>query len=97
MVRIKVRAQPRAPRNEVVEYRGETLRIRVKNPPEKGKANTAILELLSEFLGVSRSHVKVLRGFTSRDKLIAVESLNEEELQERLVALLERAHEKRKA
>ena len=87
MISIKVRAQPGAPRSQVVDYRNNTLRIRVKAPPQGGKANAAIVELLSEFFGVARNRIRILRGFTSRDKLVKLKTLSEEQLRERLATL----------
>ena len=87
MVSVRVRAQPGAPRSQVVDYQENTLRIRVKEPPQGGKANVAIVELLSDFFGAARSRIRILRGSASRGKLVELESLSEEQLRERLATL----------
>ena len=84
MTIIRVRAQPKASRNEVVEYRDDVLRVRVTAPPEDGKANAAVIVLLAESLGIARSRVKLTRGHASRDKLVEVESMDGVELRRRL-------------
>ena len=84
MAIIRVRAQPKASRNEVVEYRDDVLRVRVTAPPEDGKANTAVIVLLAESLGIARSRVRITRGYTSRDKLVEVESMDGAEVLRRL-------------
>lgn len=81
---IKVRVQPRASKDEVLGYRGDTLRVRVTAPPEGGKANEAVVALLAGALAVARSRVHIVRGESSRDKLVQVESLGPEEVQRRL-------------
>ena len=82
--RIRVRVQPGAPRSEVVGFLGEVLRVKVAAPPQRGKANDALVELLARTLGVPRSQVRVLKGHTSRDKLILVENLSLEQVLQQL-------------
>lgn len=84
---IKVRVQPRSSRNEVVGYQDDVLRLRVIAPPEGGKANEAVISLLAGALGVAKSQVRIVRGHTSRDKLVSVVSLTLEEVERRLEAL----------
>lgn len=84
MTIIRVRAQPKASRNEVVEYRDDVLRVRVTAPPEDGKANAAVIVLLAESLGIARTRVRLTRGHASRDKLVEVESMDGVELRRRL-------------
>jgi hypothetical protein len=83
---IEVRVQPKASKNEVLGYRGDTLRLRVKSPPEGGKANEAVIALLSEALGVGKSQVRIVRGHTLRDKVVVVASLTPEEVRQFLEA-----------
>ena len=81
---IRVRVQPKASRNQVVGYQGEALRLRVIAPPEGGKANEAVVSLLAQALAIAKSRVRIVRGHSSRDKLVAVESMTPEEAQRRL-------------
>jgi uncharacterized protein YggU (UPF0235/DUF167 family) len=60
------------------------LRLRVTAPPEGGRANEAVISLLAEALNIAKSQVKIARGHTSREKLVTVESLGQEEAQRRL-------------
>ena len=76
--------QPRASRNEIAGYRGDALRVRVTVPPEGGRANAAVIGILAEALGVAKSRVSIVRGLASREKLVAIESLSQEEVQRRL-------------
>jgi len=73
--RIPVKVQPRARRNEVVGFQGDTLRVRVTAPPDRGRANQAVVELLAESLGIAKREVALVRGAASREKLVAVEGL----------------------
>jgi uncharacterized protein (TIGR00251 family) len=83
-VNVKVRVQPKAAGNQVVGYRDDTLPLRVTAPPEAGQANAAVISLLAQTLGIAKSRVRIVRGHASRDKLVVVESLTPEEVQQRL-------------
>ena len=84
---VKVRVQPGASRSQVVGYHTDVLRLRVTAPPQDGKANEAVVSLLAETLGVPKRQVRIIRGLSSRDKLVVVDSLSADELQLRLNAL----------
>jgi uncharacterized protein len=47
--------------------------VRVLSPPEKGEANRELLRLLADHLEVPPSRLKIIRGLTSRQKLISLE------------------------
>lgn len=75
MGRIAVRVQARARRNEIGVARDGALLVRVTAPPVDGKANDAVRKLLAKRLGIPSSRVSVVRGASSRDKLLAIEGL----------------------
>jgi len=75
-----VKVQPKASRDQVVGYRGGVLQLRVTAPPDKGRANAAVVALLADALGVAKSRVRIVRGQSSRDKVLAVESLTQEDV-----------------
>ena len=82
--RLNVRVQPGASRSEVVGWQGDTLRVRVQAPPLEGRANAAVIELLSSALDVPRRRLRLERGEASREKVIAVDGLDEVEMRRRL-------------
>ena len=81
---LNVRVQPRASRNRVGEYRDGALRVSVTAPPQDGRANIALLELLADSLGVAKSRLRIARGHASREKQVVVDGLAVEEAQRRL-------------
>lgn len=87
MIRLAVRVQPRASRDEVCGWEDQVLKVRVTAPATEGAANEACLRVLADWLGVPKSHLTILRGARSRHKLIAVASLDEESLRRRLARL----------
>src|SRR5947209_3256915 len=65
---LRVRAQPGARRNALVSEQAGALKIAVTAPPDAGRANKALAELLAAELGLKKSQVELLSGITSRDK-----------------------------
>jgi uncharacterized protein (TIGR00251 family) len=78
MTDLAVRLQPRARRDEVVGERGGAIVIRLIAPPVDGKANAALCKFLARAAGVPPSRVSVVRGQTSRDKVVRVEGITED-------------------
>jgi len=84
--RLKVKAVPGASRSEIVGKLGEALKIRVAAPPEGGKANREIVDLVAAKLGLSLNQVAVLSGQSSPAKVLSVEGLSAEAAWARLLA-----------
>ena len=83
---ISVRVQPIASRDRVLGMRDGALRVSVTAPPHDGKANAALLELLADALGVAKSRLRIVRGHSSQDKVVAVEGMSGGEVQRMLKA-----------
>ena len=60
------------------------MHLRVTAPPQGGRANAAVVALLAKTLGVAKSRLQIVRGHGSRDKLVMVEALSEQEINQRL-------------
>jgi uncharacterized protein YggU (UPF0235/DUF167 family) len=82
--RAAVRLQPRARTNAILGDRDGRLLVRVTAPPLDGRANEALCELLAARLDVPKGAITVIRGGQSRDKLVEVDGLSEDELRRRL-------------
>jgi uncharacterized protein (TIGR00251 family) len=67
-------------------FEEDTLRLRVTAPPTEGQANNGVIALLAKALGVSKSRLEIVRGHSSRDKLISVQTLSEQEVRRRIEA-----------
>ncbi len=69
---ITVRVTPNARANKVVMDNG-VIKIGVTAPPEDGKANAAVMVLLSKALGVPKSKLTLVQGHKSRDKIFRLD------------------------
>jgi hypothetical protein len=76
VVRIRVRAQPRASRTEITGEREGALRIRVAAPPVEGEANAALIRFIAKRLGIAPSRVRLISGETGRQKTFEVQDLD---------------------
>ena len=75
-VRLFLHLTPKASRDVVggvfESTDGVVLKVRVRALPDKGKANQAVVKLLANWLGVSKTSLKLLSGFRSRQKTIKI-------------------------
>ena len=83
---IKIRVQPKSSRNQVDGFQDGTLRVRVTAAPTEGQANAAVIALLAKTLGVSKSRLEIIRGYSSRDKVVSVDTLTEQEVRRKIEA-----------
>lgn len=74
-VTLAVRVQPRSSRARVEGVKDGTLRVRLTAPPAEGEANAQLIEVLSKELGVRKSSIRIVKGLSSREKLVEVEGL----------------------
>jgi uncharacterized protein (TIGR00251 family) len=86
---LPVRAQPGARRAGIQGEQNGALKVAVTAPPEGGRANQALTELLRDELGLKRSQLELLSGHTSRDKRFLIRGLSADELRARLEAFEE--------
>ena len=71
-MKIQVKVKPNS-KSEEVSQEGDNFIVKVKEPPEKGRANQAVVRLLAKHFGVPQSQLKILSGFKGRSKVISVE------------------------
>ena len=81
---IKIRVQPKSSRNQVDGFQDGALRVRVTAAPTESQANAAVIAILAKTLGVSKSRLEIIRGYSSRDKVVSVDTLTEQEVQRKI-------------
>jgi uncharacterized protein (TIGR00251 family) len=80
-VLLGVKVQPRAARDEICEVLGNELKIRIAAPPADSAANDALIRFLADVLQCPRSAVQIVRGATSRHKVVSVWGLPVDQIQ----------------
>ena len=85
-LRFEVHAKPRARKSTIVGVTDGKLEAALGAPPLDGAANEALVELLSDVLGLPKRAITILRGGSSRHKLVSVEGIDEASLRARLAA-----------
>lgn len=74
-ITIWVKVQPRSSKKGISGVSGEALRVRLTSPPVDNAANEQLIEVLSVELGVKKSAISILRGQSSRDKLVEIRGI----------------------
>ena len=72
---ISIKLQPRAAKTSISGVAGNELKVSVPAPPVDGAANEALLRFLAERLDCPRSNLQLIRGNTSRHKVVLVHGL----------------------
>jgi uncharacterized protein (TIGR00251 family) len=72
---LPIRAQPGARKTALIGEHGGALKLAVTAPPDDGRANAALIELVRELLGLKRSQVELIGGATSRNKSILIRGM----------------------
>lgn len=73
---ITVKITPNSRMNRVVGFEEDILKIKIKAPPEKGKANKELINFLAKKLKIAKSSIKILTGQTSRLKKLKIEGMS---------------------
>ena len=80
VARVRLRVAPGSRETRIVGRHGEAWKVRVDAPPERGRANDRVCELIARVAGVHRSDVQVVTGASSRDKLLAISGVEPAQL-----------------
>jgi uncharacterized protein (TIGR00251 family) len=82
--RLAVKAIPNAPRDAVIGWMGDALKVKVHAPALEGRANEAVCELMAQALGLPRASVALAHGAKSRMKVLEIRGLSLAEVRARL-------------
>ena len=82
-MRINVRVIPRSSKN-LIEWEDGGLKVHLTAPPVDGAANAALIALLAQCLAVHKGDILIVRGTTSRSKIIEISGISAETLEKRI-------------
>ena len=83
-VLLHVKVVPNSSRTQLAGQLGDALKIKVAQPPEDGKANRAVEQLLAETLNLPKSSITVIAGHTRPQKTIQITGLSPQQIETRL-------------
>jgi uncharacterized protein len=82
--KLAIKALPNAPRNAVVGWLGDALKVKVHAPALEGRANDELCTFIAKTLDLPTRAVTVVQGDKSRQKLLAIDGLTLPEVRSRL-------------
>jgi uncharacterized protein (TIGR00251 family) len=82
--RLRLRVSPGSRRTELVGRHGDGWKVRVAAPPEGGRANDAVLDLLARRLGLPRRALSIVSGRNAREKVVEMSGIDLAETERRL-------------
>lgn len=88
-VRLSIKVVPGASRSKVAGVFDRALRIAVTAPPEGGRANAEVIDLLATTFGVKSAAVQILRGHTQRLKVVQIVGISPAAAADRIALLLD--------
>jgi len=71
-MRISVKVKPNSKVVSVETVSEKKLLLRVRASPKEGEANEAVIEALSEHFNIAKSRIAIIRGHTSRNKIVDI-------------------------
>lgn len=71
-IRVEIKVQPRSSRNQISGEQDGALKVKLTAPPVEGAANQALIDFLAQTLKIPKKNIILLRGETSRNKLIEI-------------------------
>ncbi|OGZ33330.1 MAG: hypothetical protein A2174_00605 [Candidatus Portnoybacteria bacterium RBG_13_41_18] len=72
-MKLFIKVKPNSKEERIEKISETNFVIRLKEPPQKNKANQALIRILAEYFKTSRQNVKILIGGKSRQKIISIE------------------------
>ncbi len=75
-ITIEVRVDPRSSKAEIRGVMGSVVKVKLTAPPVDGAANRQLIELFSKELGITKSLIRIVKGETSRNKVIEIEGID---------------------
>ena len=76
--RLKVKFVPGSSSDQIVGWLGDALKTKVAAPPEKGKANKAVIALVAERLGVAPGAVEIVASHSTATKELSITGIEED-------------------
>jgi len=87
-MKLQIKVIPSSSKDCIAGWLGDVLKIKVKAPPDKGKANKAVIKVLEETLSLPKGCVIIESGLTSSRKKVTINSDNDSVIKNNLERIL---------
>ncbi|MFA5928365.1 MAG: DUF167 domain-containing protein [Candidatus Margulisiibacteriota bacterium] len=78
---LNIRLQPRSSRNQLIGFQADgRLKIKLVAPPVDNEANEELVKYLAKTLHIAKQNIEIIKGQTSRDKLLRITGVTEVEI-----------------
>jgi uncharacterized protein (TIGR00251 family) len=77
---IKVKVLPRSSRSQIIGKEGDLFKVKLTSPPVGGRANRALIEVLSKKLKMPKGSIEITSGKRSRLKTVRIQGLTSKQV-----------------
>ena len=71
-MKLFIKVIPGTSRDQIIKINESNLKIKTTKPPEDGKANEAVIEILANYFKVRKNQIKIISGITSQKRIIEI-------------------------
>lgn len=71
-MKISLKVKPNSRENSVKELENGIFEVKVSVPPEKGKANERVIELVAKHLKIPKTKIEIISGLSSKQKIMEI-------------------------
>jgi hypothetical protein len=86
-MKLQIKVIPSSSKDCIAGWLEDTLKVKVKAPPEKGKANKAVIKTLEKSLDLPKGSITISSGTTSTRKIIEINGVDENSINKKLSAI----------
>jgi uncharacterized protein (TIGR00251 family) len=87
-MKLQIKVTPSSSKDCIVGWLENALKIKVKAPADRGKANKAVIKLLERNLELAKGSISITNGTTSGNKIIEIDAINDDAIHQKLSAIL---------
>lgn len=73
---IEVKVEPRSSKKGIAGVMDNIVKVKLTAPPVEGEANEQLIEVLSELTGARKSDIRIVRGLSSRRKVVEIRGVD---------------------
>jgi len=87
-MKLQIKVIPSSSKDCIAGWLDDTLKVKVRAPPDKGKANKAVIKVLEKNLDLAKGSISISSGTTSSRKVIEIDCEDDNIIQQKLAAIL---------